>query len=765
MKTFLFVAMAVLFFNNTANSITPVPFLPTTNGYCFYELTESHGFSTDNTFYTADNETSDPLGENTFPILRIAMSYNVDTINSMVYFHAGATNGYDFMLDALYLAGFTSFQFATIAGTNEMAINALPPLGSSPVIIPLYTEVTLNGNYSILQTEFSTFPPGSQLILEDSLLSTTHDLLSGPYNYTGSPSDGVHRFKITIIPYAASTCTNPPFVSAGTDQTICNGDLATLSGIGGHKVEMNVTAPTASDYTFSGDVSGTDPNINVNIGDSVVFNVNAPGHPFWLKTVQGPGTANSIAVANNGTSSGTIIWIPTSAGTFYYNCELHAMMTGSITVSASTINYTWDNSVSDGVPFSPTATANYNVTATDNAGCTATDVVLVDVIDALSVNTLIISNYNGANISCNGAADGEAFVQEVFSGPPPPPFPPAPPLTYQWSDGQTASIASGLSAGTYTVTVTNVNGCSDISTVTLTDPDPLLITVDSAVDESCAASGGVYISISGGTVPYTFNWSNGQTSEDATGLTGGINYSVTVTDANGCVSTSSTFINSTSSTSSTDTQNACNSYTWIDGNTYTASNNTATFTLTNSAGCDSVITLNLTINNNTSNTTTESACDSYTWAVNGQTYTGSGTYTDVSTDSAGCTNTETLILTINSSTNINAAAISNYNGAEISCNGAADGQAIVVEVFNGPPPPPFPPQPPLTYLWSNGQNTDIASGLTAGTYTVTVTNADGCSSTDNVTISEPLVVNVTIDSTADASCTDPGFVAITPSGG
>ena len=89
------------------------------------------------------------------------------------------------------------------------------------------------------------------------------------------------------------------------------------------------------------------------------------------------------------------------------------------------------------------------------------------------------------------------------------------------------------------------------------------------------------------------------------------------------------------STSGTDAITACDTYTWIDGNSYTASNNTATHTLTNASGCDSVVTLDLTINNSTTASATETACDTYTWSVDGNTYTTSGTYTDESTNASG----------------------------------------------------------------------------------------------------------------------------------
>ena len=97
----------------------------------------------------------------------------------------------------------------------------------------------------------------------------------------------------------------------------------------------------------------------------------------------------------------------------------------------------------------------------------------------------------------------------------------------------------------------------------------------------------------------------------------------------------------------------CDSYTWIDGNTYTASNNTATYTLTNTMGCDSIINLNLVINESSTGTDTQFATESYTW-IDGVTYTESNsTATFTLTNSNNCDSVVTLDLTINSSSEIN----------------------------------------------------------------------------------------------------------------
>ena len=100
-------------------------------------------------------------------------------------------------------------------------------------------------------------------------------------------------------------------------------------------------------------------------------------------------------------------------------------------------------------------------------------------------------------------------------------------------------------------------------------------------------------------------------------------------------------------TSGIDNQIACDNYTWIDGVTYTSSNNTATFTLTNVAGCDSLVTLNLTINNSSTGTVhIRSACDSYTW-IDGVTYTSNNnSATHTLTNVYGCDRIATINLTI-----------------------------------------------------------------------------------------------------------------------
>lgn len=182
----------------------------------------------------------------------------------------------------------------------------------------------------------------------------------------------------------------------------------------------------------------------------------------------------------------------------------------------------------------------------------------------------------------------------------------------------------------------------------------------------------------------------------------------TLTNAVGCDSVVTLNLTIFTPTSGTDVQTACGSYDWIDGNTYTSSNNTATYTLTSAVGCDSVVTLDLTILTPTSGTDVQTACGSYDW-IDGNTYSSSNnsaTYT--LTNAAGCDSVVTLNLTINP--NPTASATDNNNGT-ISANSAS------------------------SYQWMDCNAGTPIAGATLQTYTpavvgqysVVITDANGCS--------------------------------------
>ncbi|MDC3029964.1 T9SS type A sorting domain-containing protein, partial [Flavobacteriales bacterium] len=187
---------------------------------------------------------------------------------------------------------------------------------------------------------------------------------------------------------------------------------------------------------------------------------------------------------------------------------------------------------------------------------------------------------------------------------------------YTWIDGVTYTESNN----TATFTIENANNCDSIVTLNL-----IIYNSDNTSSSVIACN--------------EFSW-DGQTYTESG------EYSNTYTNVNGCDSTHTLNLTINPTTFGTDTQVHCYTYTWIDGNTYNESNNTATFILTNSNNCDSIVALDLTINNSDNTSSAIIACDEFTW--DGQTYTESGEYSNTYTNVNGCDSTHTLNLTINS---------------------------------------------------------------------------------------------------------------------
>ncbi|HXC06676.1 MAG TPA: PKD domain-containing protein, partial [Bacteroidia bacterium] len=300
--------------------------------------------------------------------------------------------------------------------------------------------------------------------------------------------------------------------------------------------------------------------------------------------------------------------------------------------------------------------------------------------------------------------------------------------TYSWSpSGGTGANASTLAAGSYICTITDANGCSITSGVTLTQP-PVISLITSSVNANCGtANGQTSVTASGGTGAFTYSWApSGGNAATATGLTAG-SYTVTVTDANGCIKTATVSVSNSSgpvAVISSTTNASCNG----------GSNGSATTTVTGG-------TLNYT----------------YSWSPAGgtaATATGLsiGTYTVQVTDANGCLTSATATITQPS-----AVAATNTH-VDATCNGLPDGFASVTASGG---------TGAYTYSWSpSGGTGATASGLAAGTYTCTVTDANGCTTTTVVTIGQPPLLTTTatqVNELCNGAST--GSATVTPSGG
>src|ERR1041384_370332 len=286
-------------------------------------------------------------------------------------------------------------------------------------------------------------------------------------------------------------------------------------------------------------------------------------------------------------------------------------------------------------------------------------------------------------------------------------------LPYNWNG------IDYTAAGTYTFTTTNAAGCDSVA--------PLNLAVNSTTTSTTD------VTICPNQLPYTWN---------GTDYTAAGTYTFTTTNAAGCDSVATLNLAVNSMTTSTTDVTICPNqlpYNW-NGTDYTIAG-TYTFTTTNAAGCDSVATLNLTINSPTTSTTNVAVCSNqlpYSW--NGTSYNAGGVYTFTTTNAAGCDSVATLDLTIKSTSTstTNVAVCSNqlpysWNGTNYSAAGSytftttnaagCDSIATLNLTINSPTTSTTNVAVCSNQLPYNWNGTDYT---TAGTYTFTTTNAAGC---------------------------------------
>ena len=466
--------------------------------------------------------------------------------------------------------------------------------------------------------------------------------------------------------------------------------------------------------------------------------------------------------------------------------------TGSITVAAGggTPNYTylWTPTNNNNATESNLSAGTYTITVTDANGCTATSTTTITNSGGLNVTTAV------TNIPCFGGT-GSAIATPVGG---------TAPYTYTWAlTGGTNATATGLSAGSYTITVQDNNGCTGTAIASITEPPALALTTGATQTPCGGNTGTTTVTVTGGTPAYTYLWNpSASTNATATGLTAGV-YTITVTDANGCTQTSAAVVTTTGglTVSATTTGISCfggsngtatgipaggtapYTYTWTPsgGSNATATGlslGTYTISIADANGC--LGTASATITQPTALTATSTAtqtnCASstgsatvtaaggtpgyaYLWtpsANTNATATGlsAGIYNVTVTDANGCTQTSTATVT-----SLNGETVSISASTNILCKGANNGTSTA-SVVGG--------TLPYIYAWTpTGGTNAAATGLSAGTYTITVTDGNGCISFTTQTITEPPALTAAITSTTNISCPGPatGTLVMAAGGG
>lgn len=344
---------------------------------------------------------------------------------------------------------------------------------------------------------------------------------------------------------------------------------------------------------------------------------------------------------------------------------------GSATVniiSGAAAEYQWSNGKTSQSILN-IGPGEYEVTVTDSTGCAITQSIIIEDIPVVEIETDITDATCG---DANGIAAISIISGEVDS--------------YEWSTGETTSTLTGIGAGSYEVTVTDINGCSVIQNVMIQAIPVAQIEVETTNTTCGDANGLATVSVVSGEVS-SYEWSNGASSETVTDLIAG-NYEVTATDANGCGIVQNISI---------EDDPIAEIEAEVSDATCGEANGTATITVSSGE----II--------------------SYEWS-NGATsamLTGlePGTYAVTATDINGCEVTETLLLEAAPIAEIEVEATNTTCGNE-------DG-AVSVNILSGII---------NNYSWSNGQSTATITGLPGGTYSVTVTDENNCEITQSTEV-------------------------------
>lgn len=507
-------------------------------------------------------------------------------------------------------------------------------------------DYTWNG-ISTVNADLSNVGPGSYtLVVTDDNGCTAQ---SGPHTITGTSGPIFNTSNMVVT------------------NELCNGTLGSITGItatgnsltynwspsGG--TALNASNLTAGSYT----ITATD-----NVGCT------ASAGPFNVAFVPGPAVNTSGLVTTDET------------------CSLNNGSISGITASGTGLSYSWSNGGGSSLDASNLNAGSYTLTVTDANGCTATagPYSLVD-------QTAPVINASGVVVTDENCGQGNGAISGIsVSGG-------APTLTYSWSNtAQTTLDISSLSAGSYTLTVSDQNGClvqSGPYTV-LNTGGPVFDATNVVVsDVSCLGTMGSITGITATGIGLEYMWlPSGGTSLDATGLAAG-NYTIGATDDNGCIAYSGPYTVGTIVGPSID----ATALTEID-ESCTASNGSLTGITASGTGL------------------------TYSWSNSGGSNLDAinlpaGTYTLTVTDANGCTaSTGPYTLVDNSGPSIN---ISNVITADEHCS-QGDGMIVGIDVTGG--------NPALNFSWDNSAETTVdLFDLSAGTYNLTVIDQLGCTAT------------------------------------
>jgi gliding motility-associated-like protein len=628
--------------------------------------------------------------------------------------------------------------------TRTANITQPPPLNANVVAV----NPTCNGfsNGSIAITFSGGTPNYTYLWNTGAVTSSINNIPAGNYNVLITDVNGCFRNINTTL-----TQPQPLVVQNTSTNILCN-------GLNNGTITLNVSGGTPNyTYSWSNGLPANANQTNLSAGNYTVTvrDVNTCSVTQTFNIVQAP-LLNASIVANtnvscNGYSDGSIqtnVTGGTPPYTYLWNNNAATQSLVNIPAGNYVLTVTDANSCTASINATITEPAGVNVSANitnvscnsffdgsvvlnvlggatpyafswsngavtqnlSNVGAGTYVVIITDANNCISTFTTtvtelqpVIATATITNILCNGNATGSINV--TVSGGTNPTY------TYQWSGGQVSEDLTNISAGNYTQTVTDGNGCSVVNNYIVTEPLALSAIISNTLNVSCngLSNGSITTNITGGTLPYTYSWSNGATTSNLSNIPAG-NYTLTVTDVNSCTTTVSTSI--------------------TEPNVLTLQLNATNPLCFGDATGD----INAAVNGGTTPYT-------YNWSNGSQTQNinniGAGNYTLIVTDSNNCFTQQSVTITTPTALNVSG-VVSN-----VTCNGNNSG-SVNLTVSGG--------VTPYGFAWSNNTNAQNLSGVNGGSYTVTVTDVNGCSVVNNYIITQPLVIQSSIINSNNVSC-------------
>lgn len=675
---------------------------------------------------------------------------------------ANVTGNYYLGFEMTYLAGDTVAHYSTTFNSpdpdyaweqwSDNSWYAFSDVSSYPAGLDLYlfskvcTTTVANG-------PTASFTANDQTVCAGTTVSFTSTSTGSPTSYSwsftgGTPSTstaanptvtyntaGTYPVSLTVSnANGNNTSTQSNFITVYAKPSLSTSSNA-VACYGASTGSSTVAATGSSPFTYSWSGGGSTATIS-----------NKPSGTYTVTVTDANQCTSTVSV----NISQPLSALSATATAVNANCN---QANGSVTVTATggegNYTYAWAGGAT-GQTRNNLATGTYTVTVTDANSCTATASATVS-----NVNTTFTVTVNTVNASCgltNGSASATVSNTALSVS------------AYSWSNGATTGSIQNLTAGNYSVTVTLSNGCTASNSGVVSAVQSNITVSFSTVNATCGvADGGATAIANGGATPYSYSWSNGTNGASISNVSAG-SYVVTITDASSCSATSAATISNSGAptVSLTTTQPVCfgsangavitsvnggstpYSYAWNTGSTTASLNNigagTYIVTVTDASQCqavqsvvlanptqvDGVVNVNNASCGNTNGTASVNGVGGngvyvYAWS-NGSTQStiaglGAGSYAVTITDGNGCSVVKTATVGGGSALTLNVTGTNPTQGN----NGSA-----TATVSTG--------TAPYLYNWSNGSSTITIQNLSAGTYTVTVTDANNCTTTGSITL-------------------------------